>query len=75
MKPLAKRRRPRPVYVFSGQRLRIIRENLQLTLSQVARLTGIATSSLSDYEEGKIVPQVHQLKKLCCKALLNLLIP
>jgi transcriptional regulator with XRE-family HTH domain len=28
-------------------------------------MTGIAASSLSDYEEGKIVPQVHQLKKLC----------
>jgi transcriptional regulator with XRE-family HTH domain len=27
-------------------------------------MTGIATSFLSDYEEGKIVPQVHQLKRL-----------
>jgi transcriptional regulator with XRE-family HTH domain len=65
VKPSGKRRWPRPVYLFRGQRLRIIREKLQLTLSQVAQMTGIATSSLSDYEGGKIVPQVHQLKKLC----------
>lgn len=75
VKPSAKRWPPRPVYVFRGQRLRIIRENLQLTLSQVAHLTGIATSSLSDYEGGKIVPQVHQLKKLCFRTLLTRLIP
>lgn len=65
MKLNAKRRRPTPVYVFNGKRLRKIREQLQLSLIQVSQLTGIAISSLSDYECGKIVPQVHQFKKLC----------
>jgi transcriptional regulator with XRE-family HTH domain len=59
----------------SGASLKDHPEKLPLTLSQVAHLTGIATSSLSDNAGGKIVPQVHQLKKLCFKALFNLLIP
>ena len=59
------RRRPLPLYVFSGKKLRLFRERAQLSLTQVSEQTMIAISSISDYECGKIVPQLHQFKKLC----------
>ena len=59
------RRRPLPLYVFNGKKLRSFRERAQLSLTQVSEETRIAISSISDYECGKIVPQLHQFKKLC----------
>ena len=50
---------------FHGRQLKKIRERLGLSLGQVQKMTGIASSSLWDYEHGKIVPQLHQFKKLC----------
>lgn len=50
---------------FNGSKLRIFRRRAKLSLSQVSEMTSISTSSLSDYECGLIVPQLHQLKKLC----------
>jgi transcriptional regulator with XRE-family HTH domain len=58
-------------FISSGASLKDHPEKLPLTLSQVAHLTGIATSSLSDYEGGKIVPQVHQLKNSASKRCLT----
>lgn len=59
------RRRPLPLYVFNGKKLRSFRERAKLSLTQVSEDTRIAISSISDYECGKIVPQLHQFRKLC----------
>jgi transcriptional regulator with XRE-family HTH domain len=64
LNPRGKRKRPRERYLFNGKKLRSFRERAQLTLTQVAEKTWIATSSISDYECEKIVPQLHQFKKL-----------
>jgi transcriptional regulator with XRE-family HTH domain len=60
-----KRRRPLAFEAFDRWQLKRIRDRLGLSLGQVQKMTGIATSSLWDYEHGKIVPQLHQFKKLC----------
>ena len=65
MKQQRKRRRPLAFEAFDRWQLKKIRERLGLSLGQVQKMTGIATSSLWDYEHGKIVPQLHQFKKLC----------
>ncbi len=59
------RKRPKASYVFSGTKLRTFRQRSNFSLTRVSEMTGISTSSISDYECGRIVPQVHQLKKLC----------
>ena len=60
-----KRRRPLAYEAFDRWQLKKIRERLGLSLGQVQKMTGIATSSLWDYEHGKIVPQLHQFRRLC----------
>lgn len=52
-------------YIFNGKKLRSFRQRARLTLTQVSEETWIATSSISDYECGEIVPQLHQFNKLC----------
>ena len=65
MKQQKKGRRPLAIEAFHGRKLKNIRERLGLSLGQVQKMTGIATSSLWDYEHGKIVPQLHQFKTMC----------
>ena len=46
------------------QRLNHIRQQLDLTLQEVSERTGIAVSSLSEFENGKREPSLSQLQKL-----------
>jgi XRE family transcriptional regulator, fatty acid utilization regulator len=47
-----------------GQRLLTARKSLELTQENVEQKTGIATSSLSEFENGKREPSLNQLDKL-----------
>lgn len=47
-----------------GERIRIKRKELGLTLKQVYDETGISTGNLSDIERGKYVPSSFNLSKL-----------
>ncbi len=47
-----------------GQRLRLSRESLRLTLREVQERTGIGESSLSEFENGKREPRMSQLAVL-----------
>lgn len=47
-----------------GQRLKRVRSDRKLLLSDVRRLTGVETSNLSRYECSKASPQVKTVKKI-----------
>lgn len=60
-----KERRPAAAYILDQRKLMAFRERAGLTLAAVEELSRIPKSSLHDYEHGRIVPQLHQFKKLC----------
>ena len=60
-----KQRRPAAVSILDQRQLMAFRERAGLTLQKVQELSGISKSSLSDFEHGRIVPRLHQFKKLC----------
>ena len=60
-----RRKRPEARLIIDAGKLRLFRQRAQLSLNDVAELTGIGKSTISDYEHGHIVPQLHQFKKLC----------
>ena len=60
-----KQRRPAAAYILDQRKLLAFREQASLTLAEVEELSRIPKSTLHDYEHGRIVPQLHQFKKLC----------
>lgn len=60
-----KQRRPAAAYILDQRKLMEFRERAGLTLAAVEELSRIPKSALHDYEHGRIVPQLHQFKKLC----------
>jgi len=48
-----------------AERLRLERINLRITQRDVQLATGIAASSISQYESGTSIPSAEILKKLC----------
>jgi transcriptional regulator with XRE-family HTH domain len=60
-----KSKRPAAASILDQKKLLAFRERAGLTLHKVQELSGISKSSLSDFEHGRIVPQLHQFKKLC----------
>lgn len=50
--------------MYLHERLRYAREHAGLTLVQVKEITGIAESSISDFENGKREPRLSQLQSL-----------
>ncbi len=60
-----KQRRPAAAYILDQRKLMAFRERAGLTLAEVEALSAIPKSTLHDYEHGRIVPQLHQFKKLC----------
>jgi transcriptional regulator with XRE-family HTH domain len=61
----AKQRRPAAASILDQRMLLKFRQRLRLTLTEVEGMSGIFRSTLHDYEHGRIVPQLHQFKKLC----------
>ena len=47
-----------------GARLKLIREQLELSQRQLARQSGVANATISQVESGKINPTVSMLKKI-----------
>ena len=47
-----------------GARLKLIREQLELSQRQLARRSGVANATISQVESGKINPTVSMLKKI-----------
>jgi transcriptional regulator with XRE-family HTH domain len=60
-----KQRRPAAAYILDQRKLLGFRERVGLTLAEIEVMSGIPKSTLHDYEHGRIVPQLHQFKKLC----------
>ncbi|MFZ5449968.1 MAG: helix-turn-helix domain-containing protein [Thermodesulfobacteriota bacterium] len=61
----AKQRRPAAASILDQRKLLECRQRLGLTLAEVEEMSAIPKSTLHDYEHGRIVPQLHQFKKLC----------
>ena len=47
-----------------GQRIRVLRQKLNYTQTQVEKATGIPQSNLSEFENGKLVPTIQTLFKI-----------
>ena len=49
---------------YVGERIKALREAQEMTLEQVARLTGIEAGRLKAYEEGSAVPAIGAVIQL-----------
>lgn len=47
-----------------GNRIRTLRQRLNVTQSQVEKSTGIPQSNLSEFENGKLTPTIQTLSKI-----------
>lgn len=47
-----------------GNRIRSLRQRLNVTQSQVEKATGIPQSNLSEFENGKLTPTIQTLSKI-----------
>lgn len=57
------KRKYNPIIVSAN--LKLLRQLSGKTQSQIAEETGIALSSIKQYESGKRIPDVYNLNKLC----------
>jgi transcriptional regulator with XRE-family HTH domain len=50
--------------LFHGERLKALREERRMTQGQLAKILGVSTPSVTDYEMGKKTPRPDRLIKL-----------